>query len=81
VANTFGWMQESFKSTRNEWQDPRIWVSAHKSDMMTGGLNKTFAVKFYVDDITLEHFQRGYRVEGELNRELQWQLRQSYLAR
>jgi len=81
VSSVFGWMQESFKTTRNEWQDPRIWISANQSDPGTGGLNKSFTVKFYVDDITLEHFQRGYRVEGELNRELQWQLRQAYLAR
>jgi len=81
VSGFFGWMQESFKTTRNEWQDPRIWISANQSDPGTGGLNKNFTVKFYVDDITLEHFQRGYRVEGELNRELQWQLRQAYLAR
>ena len=81
VSSVFSWMQESFKTTRNEWQDPRIWISANQSDPTTGGLNKNFTVKFYVDDITLEHFQRGYRVEGELNRELQWQLRQAYLAR
>lgn len=81
VAVVFTWMQDSFKSTRNEWQDPRIWISSNKPDPSTGGLNKNFTVKFYVDDITLEHFQRGYRVEGEVNRELQWQLRQSYLAR
>ena len=81
VSSVFAWMQESFKTTRNEWQDPRIWISANKPDFMTGGLNKNFTVKFYVDDITLEHFQRGFRVEGELNQELQWQLRQAYLAR
>ena len=81
VSSVFSWMQESFKTTRNEWQDPRIWITANKPDFMTGGLNKNFTVKFYVDDITLEHFQRGYRVEGELNQELQWQLRQAYLAR
>jgi MscS family membrane protein len=81
VSSVFSWMQENFKTTRNGWQDPRIWISANKTDASTGGLNKNFTVKFYVDDITLEHFQRGYRVEGELNRELQWQLRQAYLAR
>jgi MscS family membrane protein len=44
-------------------------------------MEKTFTVKFYVDDITLEHFQRGNRVESEVNRELAWQLRKAYLVR
>ena len=74
------WMQDDFKTSRNQWQDPRIWMSAvtlDKTQMMT----KTFTVKFYVDDITLEHFQRGNRVESEVNRELSWHLRKAYLLR
>ncbi|MEB3272877.1 MAG: mechanosensitive ion channel family protein [Prochlorothrix sp.] len=81
VNALFEWIQESFKTTRNEWQKPRVWVSKTKLDAQTAGVNPTYTVKFYVDDITLEHFQRGFRVESEVNRELLWQLRQAYLAR
>lgn len=77
----YQWLQESFKTTRNEWQQPRVWMSSSALDGATQGANKNFKVKFYVDDITLEHFQRGYRVESEVNRELNWHLRQAYLAR
>jgi MscS family membrane protein len=52
-------------------------VNLDRTQMM----GKTFTVKFYVDDITLEHFQRGNRVESEVNRELAWQLRKAYLVR
>ena len=81
VESLFNWLQESFKTTRNEWQKPRIWVGKTKLDSQAAGANPTYTVKFYVDDITLEHFQRGFRVESEINRELLWQLRQAYLAR
>jgi len=81
VEGLFQWMEESFKSTRNEWQKPRIWMSSSRLDNQAGGINRNFTVKFYVDDITLEHFQRGFRVESEVNLEMLWQLRQAYLAR
>ena len=80
VQEMFIWMREDFKTSRNQWQDPRIWMSAVKLDK-TQMMEKTFTVKFYVDDITLEHFQRGNRVESEVNRELAWQLRKAYLVR
>lgn len=80
VQEMFIWMQEDFKTSRNQWQDPRIWMSSVKLDK-TQMMEKTFTVKFYVDDITLEHFQRGNRVESEVNRELAWQLRKAYLVR
>ncbi|WP_353258920.1 mechanosensitive ion channel family protein [Prochlorothrix hollandica] len=81
VQVLFQWLQESFKTTRNQWQKPRVWMSGTRLDNQSSGTNRTFTVKFYVDDITLEHFQRGFRVESEINRELLWQLRQAYLAR
>lgn len=80
VQEMFTWMKEDFKTSRNQWQDPRIWMSAVNLDR-TQMMEKTFTVKFYVDDITLEHFQRGNRVESEINRELAWQLRKAYLVR
>ena len=67
------WLREDFKSSRNEWQDPRIWVQ----NVTLGG--RTLDVRFFVDDIKLEHCLRGNRVQSEINRDLNWQLRQSYL--
>jgi MscS family membrane protein len=80
ITELFMWIQEGFKTTRNEWQKPRIWVSVinlGRSEFST----KSFCIRFYVDDITLEHFQRGYRVESEITQELSWHLRKSYLVR
>ncbi|RAM52422.1 MAG: mechanosensitive ion channel family protein [Hapalosiphonaceae cyanobacterium JJU2] len=68
------WMQENFKTTRNEWQEPKVWVSEIQQT------ERNFSVKFYVDDITLEHCERGVRIMSEVNRELTWQLRRSYLS-
>ena len=68
------WMQESFKTSRTEWQDPKIWVSGFSYS------ERTYSVRFYVDDVTLEHYQRGQRVKSEVNQELTWQLRKAYLA-
>jgi MscS family membrane protein len=67
-------MQENFKTTRNEWQEPKVWVSEIQQT------ERNFSVKFYVDDITLEHCERGVRIMSEVNRELTWQLRRSYLS-
>lgn len=76
------WLQERFKRSRIEWQNPKIWMQEIK---MVGGSqmdsNKVFMVKFFVDDIKLEHCERGNRVKNELYRELIWQLRQAYLAK
>jgi MscS family membrane protein len=41
---------------------------------------RTYSVRFYVDDITLEYYQRGHRVQSEVSQELTWQLRRAYLA-
>jgi MscS family membrane protein len=68
------WMQENFKTTRNEWQEPKVWVSEIQQ------AERNFSVKFYVDDITLEHYERGVRIKSEVNRELTWQLRRAYLS-
>jgi MscS family membrane protein len=74
VADIRIWMQENFKTTRNQWQDPKVWVE----EVSQSG--RTYSVKFYVDDITLENCQRGLRIQSEVNQELTWQLREAYLA-
>lgn len=67
------WLREDFKSSRNEWQDPRVWVN----EVALGG--RSLEIKFFVDDIKLEHCLRGNRVQSEVNRDVNWQLRQAYL--
>lgn len=44
------WMQESCKASRNEWQDPKVLVNEVKGDYV-----RDTTVKFYIDDIKLEH--------------------------
>ncbi len=63
------WLQDSFKSARNEWQEPKVWF------------DEKYTVKFYIDDIALEHGQRGNRIQSEVRREMMWHLRQAYLLR
>ncbi|MGD1808262.1 mechanosensitive ion channel family protein [Dapis sp. BLCC M126] len=82
VDNLILWLQERFKHSQIEWQNPKIWMQEIR---VVGGPamdpNKVFIVKFFVDDIKLEHCERGNRVKNELYRELIWQLRRSYLGK
>jgi MscS family membrane protein len=66
------WLRENFKSSRNEWQDPKIWI-----DDLKGDYTRDTLVRFYVDDIKLEHCERGQRILSEMRREIVWHLRQS----
>jgi MscS family membrane protein len=68
------WMQESFKASRNEWQDPKVLVNEVKGDQV-----RDTTVRFYIDDINLEHCERGNRIKSEVRQELTWHLRQAYL--
>ncbi len=72
------WVHERFKSSRTEWQDPKIWV---KSVGSATDPQKEFVVKYFVDDVKLEHCERGQRVKNELYREMMWHLRNAYLAK
>ena len=63
------WLRDSFKTTRNEWQNPKVWF------------DENYTVKFYIDDIALEHGQRGDRIQSEVRREVIWHLRRAYLLR
>ncbi|MEZ2247442.1 MULTISPECIES: mechanosensitive ion channel family protein [unclassified Microcoleus] len=70
------WLRENFKSSRNEWQDPKIWIND-----LNGDYTRETLVRFYVDDIKLEHCERGQRILSEMRREIVWHLRQSYLSK
>ncbi|TAF04541.1 MAG: mechanosensitive ion channel family protein [Oscillatoriales cyanobacterium] len=67
------WLRENFKSSRNEWQDPKIWIND-----LNGDYTRETLVRFYVDDIKLEHCERGQRILSEMRREIVWHLRQSF---
>ena len=75
------WLQDSFKRSRTEWQYPKIWVDEIK--VMGGPLldpSKSFIIRFFVDDMKLEHCERGNRVKDELYREIMFHLRKAYLS-
>lgn len=75
------WLHDSFKRSQTEWQYPKIWVDEIK--IMGGPLldpSKSFIIRFFVDDMKLEHCERGNRVKDELYREIMWHLRNSYLS-
>ena len=66
-------MQTKFKHYYTQWQDPKIMLS----DVSESG--REYQIKFYADDIKLEHCERGNRVTSQVRRELARQLRQAYL--
>ena len=74
IEDLRSWMQESFKASRNEWQDPKVLVNEVKENY-----TRDTTVKFYIDDIKLEHCERGNRIKSEVRQELIWHLRQTYL--
>ena len=76
------WLQDSFKRSQTEWQYPKIWVDEVK--IVGGPLlepSKSFMIRYFVDDMKLEHCERGNRVKDELYREIMWHLRNSYLSK
>ena len=82
LQNIILWLHDSFKRSQTEWQYPKIWVDEIK--MMGGPLlepSKSYAIRFFVDDMKLEHCERGNRVKDELYREIMWHMRGSYLSK
>ncbi|MEA5594489.1 mechanosensitive ion channel family protein [Rivularia sp. UHCC 0363] len=63
ALNLVQWLQEEFKSS-SRWKEPAIRLSSLGSDSMQ------FTVKFYVDHIKLEHWERSERVANEVRREM-----------
>lgn len=67
------WLHESFKDSNSIWKDPQIQLT----DIQ--GSTVEFSVRFYVDNIQLEHWWRGNRVQNEVRREIVRRLRQAYI--
>lgn len=68
-----GWLHEYFKESKITWKEPKVRLT----DITGGGMQ--FTVRFYVDNIKLEHWERGYRVNNEVRREMIRRLRLAYI--
>ncbi len=64
ALNLVRWLEEEFKSSSTRWKEPTIRLSNLGSDSIQ------FTIKFYIDHIKLEHWERGERVANEVRREM-----------
>lgn len=67
------WLHDNFKESRTVWKEPKVRLNN------IAGPGMEFTVKYYVDNIKLEHWERGYRVNNEVRREMIRRLRQAYI--
>ncbi|MBD2681483.1 mechanosensitive ion channel family protein [Nostoc paludosum FACHB-159] len=67
------WLHDSFKESNTAWKEPQVQLT----DIQGSGMQ--FSVRFYVDNIQLEHWRRGNRVQNEVRREMVRRLRQAYI--
>lgn len=67
------WLHDSFKESNIAWKEPQVQLT----DIQGSGMQ--FSVRFYVDNIQLEHWRRGDRVQNEVRREMVRRLRQAYI--
>ncbi len=65
------WLRENFKESQSLWKEPKIRLEDVKGSAMK------FAIKFYVDHIKLERWDRGYRVSNEVRREVVRRLKEA----
>ncbi|MEH2054862.1 MAG: mechanosensitive ion channel family protein [Nostoc sp.] len=67
------WLHDSFKESNAAWKEPQVQLTDIQGSSMQ------FSVRFYVDNIQLEHWRRGNRVQNEIRREMVRRLRQAYI--
>ncbi|MEH2156715.1 mechanosensitive ion channel family protein [Nostoc sp.] len=67
------WLHDSFKESNTAWKEPQVQLTDIQGSAMQ------FSVRFYVDNIQLEHWRRGNRVQNEVRREMVRRLRQAYI--
>ncbi|MEH2235838.1 mechanosensitive ion channel family protein [Nostoc sp.] len=67
------WLNDSFKESNTAWKEPQVQLT----DIQGSAIQ--FSVRFYVDNIQLEHWRRGNRVQNEVRREMVRRLRQAYI--
>jgi MscS family membrane protein len=67
------WLETNFKESTTAWKEPQIQLT----DIQGSGMQ--FSVRFYIDNIQLEHWRRGERVKNEVRREMIRRLRQAHI--
>ncbi|MEH2222971.1 mechanosensitive ion channel family protein [Nostoc sp.] len=67
------WLHDNFKESNTAWKEPQVQLTDIQGSAMQ------FSVRFYVDNIQLEHWRRGNRVQNEIRREMVRRLRQAYI--
>ncbi|MEH2062965.1 MAG: mechanosensitive ion channel family protein [Nostoc sp.] len=67
------WLHDNFKESNTAWKEPQVQLTDIQGSSMQ------FSVRFYVDNIQLEHWRRGNRVQNEIRREMVRRLRQAYI--
>jgi MscS family membrane protein len=73
VENFAEWLESSFKESSTAWKEPQVQITNIQGSSME------FAVRFYVDNIQLEHWRRGERVKNEVRREMIRRLRLAHI--
>jgi MscS family membrane protein len=64
VQDLVNWLDDSFKRTKVMWQEPQVWLTAFNNTFIG------FNIRYYVDNIRLEHWRRPWRVESELTKDV-----------
>ncbi|MEH2299129.1 MAG: hypothetical protein V7K88_08795 [Nostoc sp.] len=67
------WLHDSFKESNTACKEPQVQLIDIQGSAMQ------FSVRFYVDNIQLEHWRRGNRIQNEVRREMVRRLRQAYI--
>ncbi|OPH09226.1 mechanosensitive ion channel protein [Cylindrospermopsis raciborskii CENA302] len=73
VENFAEWLESSFKESSTAWKEPQVQITDIQGSSME------FVVRFYVDNIQLEHWRRGERVKNEVRREMIRRLRLAHI--
>jgi len=67
------WIETNFKESSTAWKEPQIQITDIQGSCMQ------FSVRFYIDNIQLEHWRRGERVKNEVRREMIRRLRLAHI--
>jgi MscS family membrane protein len=67
------WIESNFKESSTAWKEPQIQITDIQGSAMQ------FSVRFYIDNIQLEHWRRGERVKNEVRREMIRRLRLAHI--
>ncbi|MTJ09085.1 MULTISPECIES: mechanosensitive ion channel family protein [unclassified Anabaena] len=73
AAKLLDWLETNFKESSTAWKEPQIQITDIQGSSMQ------FSVRFYIDNIQLEHWRRGERVKNEVRREMIRRLRLAHI--